>query len=291
MDRRSLLAAGGAMIVAGPAWAAVNKIRVDAQPSLAGLHQTIARIEASSSGRLGVAIHETGTGRRFAYRGDEAFQMMSTVKLLIAGATLARVQQGRERLDRRLDVPTASVSGWSPFSARRAGSSATVLELCRAIMIDSDNGAADLLLAALGGTGRLMQFIRDIGDETTRFESGHAALLEAELGATTPMAMVDNAQRLWLGTVLAPVHREQLLSWAIASRTGRARLRSGLPSGWRSGAKSGTGDPGISNDVAVFWPAGRKPVVVASYLAGTELDATAANAVHARVARALVAAI
>lgn len=291
MDRRTFFAASGSALMAGTAWAATNKLGRAAPLADKRLHDAIARIEASSGGRLGVAMLDTGSGRRFSYRGNERFQMMSTVKLPIAAATLARVQAGKEQLDRRLKVPTGPGWGWSPFTKRRAGSSATIRELCQAATVESDNGAADLLLAAIGAAEALARFLREIGDTVTRIEPGTNQLLQVELGATTPVAMADNAQRLWLGPVLTARHRPQLVDWAVASTTGRPRLRAGLPRAWRAGAKSGTGERGIFNDVAVFWPTGRSPVVVASYLADTRLETDPANAIHARVARALAAAI
>lgn len=312
MDRRTFLVAGGGMLAASSAWAATKKIGVSAPPAAEKLHGIIARIEATSGGRLGVALHDTGTGRRFAYRGNERFPMLSTFKLLLAGATLARVQQGKERLDRRLNVRQSDVQGWAPFAARRAGGTATVAELCRAMTVESDNGAANLMLAAIGGPAALTLFLRQLGDTVTQLDRDEATLnengrdtttppamqgtadplwLSAALAPTTPLAMQDNAERLWLGPVLAPANRAQLIDWAIESRTGMARLRAGLPAGWRAGNKTGTGDDGSYNDVAIFWPTNRRPVVVASYLTGTSLGTDAANAIHAQVARALVTMI
>jgi beta-lactamase class A len=316
MNRRAFLVGGGGLLAASSAWAATRKIEVLAPPAAGKLHDMIARIEAASGGRLGVALHDTGTGRRFAYRGDERFAMCSTFKLLLAGATLARVEQGKERLNRRLNVRRSDVQGWSPFTAQRAGGSATVAELCRAMTVESDNGAANLMLAAMGGPEALTLFLRQIGDTVTRLDRSEPTLNEATpgdardtttpmamqgtserlwLGAalapTTPLAMQHNAERLWLGPVLAPAHRAQLVNWAIECRTGRARLRAGLPAGWRAGNKTGTGDHGTYNDVAIFWPPNRKPVLVASYLTQSNLGTDAANAIHAKVAKALVAMI
>jgi beta-lactamase class A len=62
----------------------------------------LAALEERAGGRLGVAAFDTGSGKRFAYRGDERFPMCSTFKVLAAAAILARVDAGRERLDRRL---------------------------------------------------------------------------------------------------------------------------------------------------------------------------------------------
>jgi beta-lactamase class A len=311
MDRRGFLVAGGAAIAATSGWAATSKIGVLARPAAdpfqdRPFQDRIARIEAASGARLGVALHDTGTGRRFAWRGDERFAMLSTFKLLLAGAVFARVQQGKERLDRRLKVTQSDVVGYSPFATGRAGGTASVAELCRAMTVESDNGAANVMLAAIGGPAAMSLFLRQIGDTATRMDRDAPALTEARpgdrrdgtgerlgwaLAPTTPIAMQDNAERLWLGPMLTPAHRTQLINWAIEARTGRTRLRAGLPARWRAGDKTGTGDDGSNNDVAIFWPPKRKPVVVASCLSANKLTAEAAGAVHAEVARAMVAMI
>ncbi|MEO6214943.1 MAG: class A beta-lactamase [Sphingomonas sp.] len=295
MDRRAFLVAGGVGLVSTSAWAAMRKIEPRHSETTDPLHDAIARIEAESGGRLGVALHDTGTGRRFAYRGNERFAMCSTFKLLLAGAVLARVQQRAERLDRRLPIQGSDVIGHAPFAAKRAGGSATVAELCRAMVVESDNGAANLMLAAIGGPAALTRFLRQIGDPTTRLDRTEPTLNEATPGdsrdTTTPLAMLGSAKRLWLGPVLAPPHRAQLTAWAIECRTGLERLRAGLPKDWRAGDKTGTGDRGTYNDVAIFWPPRRRPMLVTSYLSESKLGTDAGNAVHAQVARALVGMI
>jgi beta-lactamase class A len=163
------------------------------------------------------------------------------------------------------------------------------------MMVESDNGAANLMLAAIGGPAALTRFLRQTGDTVTRLDRTEPSLNEATPGdprdTTTPLAMLGSAERLWLGPVLAPAGRAQLTTWAIECRTGLERLRAGLPKGWRAGDKTGTGDRGTYNDVAIFWPPGRKPVLITSYLAESKLGTDAGNAIHAKVARALVAMI
>ena len=67
-------------------------------------------------------------------------------------------------------------------------------------------------------------------------------------------------------TTLSAASREQLTAWLIANKTGDARLRAGLPNDWRVAGKTGTGEQGTANDVAVVWPSSGAPVIVAVYL-------------------------
>ena len=99
MRRRDVLkgiALGGAAIAAGRLAPAAAK------PVLDGAGAQLAMLERRHGGRLGVAILDTGSGRREGYRGDERFLMCSTFKLLLAAAVLKRVDQGNEQLDRRI---------------------------------------------------------------------------------------------------------------------------------------------------------------------------------------------
>ena len=74
------------------------------------------------------------------------------------------------------------------------------------------------------------------------------------------------------------------------SKTGDTRLKAGLPADWRSGDKTGSGDHGTANDVAVLWPPGRPPILVAAYLTGTDTPMPHRNAIHAGVGRAIASA-
>jgi beta-lactamase class A len=112
----------------------------------------IKRLESESGGRLGVCVLETATGVRHVHRGDERFPMCSTFKVLAAAATLARVDAGKEQLTRRITFTTSALMTYSPVTEKRVGGDGmTVAEICEAAMTWSDNTAANLLLAGLGG--------------------------------------------------------------------------------------------------------------------------------------------
>ncbi len=100
--------------------------------------------------------------------------------------------------------------------------------------------------------------------------AGSLALNEAVPGdprdTTSPIAMLKDLQRVVFGDVLSPASRQQLADWMIANKTGDARLRAGVPRDWRAADKTGTGERGTYNDIGVFWPPGRKPIVVTVYL-------------------------
>ena len=102
--------------------------------------------------------------------------------------------------------------------------------------------------------------------------------------ATPVVALVGDDGVLLAGRVLAPSSAALLGGWMISSTTGRERLRAGLPPDWRVGDKTGTGERGAVNDVAVAWPPGRALIFISCYQSGGDADRPARNLAHARVA-------
>ena len=237
------------------------------------LEKQLAAIEAEVGGRLGVAMLDTASGHVRGRRMHERFPMCSTFKLLLASAVLTRKDHGEEDLARRVVYSHAQVVSYSPVSGPRAGGEGmTIAELCEAALTRSDNTAANLLLESIGGPPVITAFARGLGDALTRLDRNETTLNEAIPGdsrdTTTPAAMVANMRALLLGERLSAASREQLIAWLVANKTGDARLRAGLPKDWRVGDKTGTGDRGTANDIAIVWPTGRAPILVATYLTG-----------------------
>lgn len=251
-------------------------------------NKDFADLEAQSGGRLGVAILDLQTSRRQGWRTDERFPLCSTFKLLASAAVLARVDKGREELGRRIVFAKDDLVVHSPGTKDHVGEPGmTVAALCEATMTLSDNTAGNLILKTLGGPAGLTAWLRRIGDPVSRLDRWEPALNEGRPGdvrdTTTPNAMLANLHRLGLGNVLTPASRQQLKHWLVANQTGDARLRAGAPQGWIVGDKTGSAD-GIANDVGIFWPPRRKPILVCAYLteAGS-ITPDARNAILAKV--------
>jgi beta-lactamase class A len=266
-----------------------------AKGGLAALGETLAKIEAESGGRLGVAVLDTGSAALTGHRTDERFPMCSTFKALAAAAILARVDAGKEQLARRILVEQKDILSYAPVTKQHVGQEMSIAELCDAMVTLSDNSAANLLLASMDGPSSVTQIARSLGDELTRLDRIEPDLNEATPGdvrdTTTPAAMAKNLKALATGKALSAASRDQLITWLVGCKTGDAKLRAGLPKSWRVGDKTGSGNRGSSNDVAVIWPDGHAPVIVTSYLTETTASDDTRNAAHAAVGRAVAAAL
>jgi len=250
----------------------------------------LAALEARAGGRLGVAVLDTGSGRRLTYRGGERFPLCSTFKVLLAGAVLQKVDRGEARLDTRLPYGKADLLAYAPVTtARVAEGGLTIGDLCAAAVEVSDNTAANLLLRALGGPASVTAFARTLGDPVTRLDRTEPTLNEARPGdrrdTTTPAAMVGSLQALLLGPTLPPESRARLEGWMVACTTGGTRLRAGLPPDWAEGDKTGSGARGTVNDVAILRPPHRAPILVAAYFTGSSASGKDRDAVLADVGR------
>jgi len=259
------------------------------------LNGALARIEAESDGRLGVAALDTTDGSRAGHRMDERFAMCSTFKLLAAAAVLARVDAGKEQLSRRVTYAKSDLVTYSPTTEKHVDDGMTLADLCEAALTLSDNTAANLLLANLGGPDGVTAFARSLGDTMTRLDRIETALNEATPGdprdTTTPAAMLANIRALVLGDALSPPSRDQLKKWMLANKTGGGRLRAGLPGDWAVGDKTGSGEFGTTNDIGVIWPPGRAPIVVTIYFTETKAALEQRIAVLASVGRAIAGAM
>ena len=260
----------------------------------------LARIAGDLGGRAGIAVLDTGGGPALLHDAEGTFPLCSTFKLPLAAAILARVEAGRERLDRRLAYGEADLDTYAPVTTRalRAGGpeagTMSVEALCAAALVWSDNTAANLLLGALGGPAALTGFCRDLGDPVTRLDRTEPDLNSAVPGdprdTTRPAAMAATVGKILLGPSLSEAGRARLEGWMTASRTGTKRLRAGLPADWGIGDKTGSGAYGTANVVALLRPPARAPLVAAVYITGSDATSEARDAAHAAIGRIIATA-
>lgn len=195
-------------------------------------------------------------------------------------------------MQQRIKYQQRDLVTYSPITEQHINDGMTVAALCAAAMQYSDNTASNLLMKILGGPGSVTAFARSIGDRQFRLDRWETALNSSIPGdrrdTSTPNAMGVSLQRLALGSALEPHLQAQLQAWLRGNTTGAARIRSSVPANWQVGDKTGTGDYGTANDVAVLWSPQRAPVVVAIYTTQGEKDAKARNDIIASATRIVV---
>ena len=127
---------------------ALSGFALQTTPADAGPGDAIAALERRHGGRLGVFALDVGSGRTLAHRADERFMLFSTFKGVLAAEVLADIEAGREDPKALVPYSAADLLPASPVTSAHVGERALSVEtLCLAIMHQSDNAAANLLLA------------------------------------------------------------------------------------------------------------------------------------------------
>ena len=260
------------------------------------LKAAFARLEAASGGRLGVAARQNESGKTLSYRCGERFPMCSTFKVVAAAAILRDKPQ---ILSQRISIAKGDIQPWSPITEKNLENGLTVAELCAAMLQHSDNTAANLILAQIGGPQGLTAFARSLADTTFRLDRWevelNAAIAGDERDTTTPLAMCRTLQGLVCGQLLPEPARKQLTGWMLGCATGAGRIPAAAPKRWRVAHKSGGGDNGTANDIGLLLPPNKAevkaaPLVVTVYLTGSKLPGADNDKIIASAARLVCAA-
>lgn len=238
--------------------------------ALQSLEQRLAGLATENPGEYGFAALDLESGATVSFNGHQPFPMASTMKIAVAAAYLADVDAGRRTLDETIaGVPAVT--------------------LMDAMITRSDNRATDLLMATLGGPGRIDGWLRHHGLSGIRIDRTIAQLLSDRRDlrdirdSSTPTAMLHLLRLINAGDALTPSSRAMLLDMMRRCATGSNRMRGLLPPGATVEHKTGTLN-GYTGDVGFLtMPDGRRIAVVFFARGGSNRPAvisTAARAIY-----------
>ncbi|WP_109849833.1 class A beta-lactamase [Proteus sp. CA142267] len=234
-------------------------------------------LEKYSQGRLGVALINTEDNSQIIYRGEERFAMASTSKVMAVAAVLKASEKQAGLLDKNITIKKSDLVAYSPITEKHLTTGMTLAELSAATLQYSDNTAMNKILDYLEGPAKVTQFARSINDVTYRLDRKEPELNTAIHGdprdTTSPIAMAKSLQALTLGDALGQSQRQQLVTWLKGNTTGDHSIKAGLPKHWVVGDKTGSGDYGTTNDIAVIWPENHAPLILVVYFTQQEQDA------------------
>ncbi len=268
---------------------------------------------------VGWAVRDLTNGAAAGQNQTLPYPMQSVFKLWLAAYVLEAAERGELRLDETITVTRADLGfPYQPIAKKvdADGYEATIEELVRYIVIDSDNPSADILLRRIGGPTVLTAWLRARGVEGISVDSNERqmhdaagamraapkaerpALLDASLtdgrNAATPEAAVEALARLHRGELLSPGATRRLLAIMAETRTGTNRVKAGLEPGWRWAHKTGSGGEmdgrslGV-NDVGLLTAPDGRVYAVAIFIAGTTEPQAVQEAWMADIARGVIA--
>lgn len=250
-------------------------------------------LERRDDARLGLVAIDTGSGATVTHRAGERFAFASAAKVFIAATVLDDARSGD--LDAVVPIEQRDLLSYAPVTSQHVGSGMTVRALLDAMLRSSDNTAANLLVARVGGPSVVQQWLRGIGDQVTQVVRVEPDLNEAAPGderdTTTPAQFAADLRTVLLGDALRPEDRKMLVETMAGTTTGAATIRAGVPTGWSVADKTGTGSYGVRNDIGIVTPPGRAPIVLVVMTSRSRADAKPVDALVAAATKVTVAAL
>lgn len=246
----------------------------------------ISKIEEKTG--LTIGVHIAGRSLFAGYRDYHRFALCSTFKWILAATVLREVQQNRLGLDQMIGFSKADLVPHAPVTEKYlTDGGLTVEQLCHAILVHSDNVAANLLLRQIGGPEAVTQFCRDNGDTLTRLDRYETELNSNlpgdERDTTTPEAMSRLMLHIFTGESLSRSHTRRIENWMRESQTGKAMICAGTPEIAVVADKTGRGANGAVNDVAIIRMPKYGPLFLSIYTTGGTLTPEQHNAVIANL--------
>ncbi|WP_425426356.1 class A beta-lactamase [Actinokineospora terrae] len=249
-----------------------------------GLAREFAQLERKYDARRGVYAVDTKRDRTVSYQADERFAYASTSKAFAAALVLDATTP--QQLEEPVPIRAADLVANSPVVERAVGGTMTWRELCDAAVRYSDNAAGNLLLRSLGGPAGLQAGLGDQVTSADRYEPDLSSAIPGDPRDTsTPRTMATNLRKFTVDTALPEEDRAMLDDWLRNNTTGTDVIRAGVPRDWVVGDKTGSADYGGRNDIAVLWPPGRDPIVIAVLTSRDKEGAERLDALVADTAR------
>ena len=231
--------------------------------------------------RIGFAAADITHGRAAFVRGGELFPLQSVSKFPVSVALLHMAQTRRLQLERPVTLTRDDIAPGASSLAdnlRRAPLRTTAHRLLEAMLVNSDNTAADALMKISGGPAAIQRTLKDLQVDGIRVDRIERDLQVEALGLAPPInfakpdalaraldeldvleqrkaldrylrdprdtanarGLVKLLVRLTDGRLIQPRFAAMLIDWMKRAKTGGDRLRSGFPQGWIVAHRSGT---------------------------------------------------
>jgi beta-lactamase class A len=246
----------------------------------AALTSDFQKLASGFKGRIGVCVL-TDDKQKACLNTDSRFSIQSVMKLMLGMAVLERVDNKVWTLDKKVLIHRKDLGPFHKPIAKLVGPNgyeATIGELVRRAVADSDNGACEVLIDQLGGIQVVQAYLTRKGIQGMRLDRDERTLQTEIIGLTwktdyvddkaldkaaaavpdtiqaaaykkyqtdirdtsTPLGMAEMLLRLRKGQLLSPASTRYLLDIMESTTTGPDRLKAGISSPWKLAHKTGT---------------------------------------------------
>lgn len=219
------------------------------------LEASIAEIDRSLDGVMGVAIEDLTSGQKFALRADEVFPQASSIKITILAELYRQAQAGKLKLT---DIYTVRSSDLVPDSPIMEGltpgvTQITLRDLVTMMVAVSDNSAANILIDRVG-MENVNSLLDSLGLTHTRLRRKMMDLKAASEGReniSTPGEMMTLLERLYRGRVLNKPLTDDFFK-VLSTKKMDAWMARDLPEELKIADKTGSLE-GVRNDCGLVF--------------------------------------
>jgi len=283
------------------------------------LQGQIAEIAKEANGKVGVYAVVIETGETISLNADERFAMQSVVKVPIAMAVMKLVDEGKFKLDQKIQIAKGEMVPPNMRSPIRDetpnGGERTVRELIRLAISESDGTAADVLQRVAGGASGVQVHIDSLGIGEMRVKYSHKEFGEKwekqYENWVTPKGAVALLNSLWTASGRNASVNERattstdtdgrlsvggaslLLKFMTESNNPRNRIVAGLPRGTVVAHKTGTGGTrdaltSATNDVGIITLPNENQIVIAIFVGDSRADLAIREGVIAKITKIII---
>ncbi len=198
---------------------AVTKPRQDLLVNLVPLRNDVRQIVSETAAdSMSVYIEYLPTGASLSVNNDLRIFPASLSKLPLALAVMKKVEDGKWKMSNELVLLQQDRDpSWGELHKKVIGSTFTIEELLKELLIQSDNTAYNILYRNMAGD-ELENMISELGME---------GLFDKE-GKITAKDYARILRSLYISTYLEPKNSEQVLAW-MTETPYKEYLQSGLP--------------------------------------------------------------
>jgi len=241
---------------------------------------------------LAVAFHDLHTRREFFFNADESFHPASTIKVAVMMEVFNQVEKGIFWLDDELPIVNLfkSIADASFFSINpqddsdtslydKLGSTVTIRELTRMMIVRSSNLATNLLIDKVSAVC-VNALLEELGIEGVRVLRGVEDKKAFSLGmnnTATARGLMQIAKLLVQGKVVSFDASEDMIN-IMRKQEFNEGIPAGLPKKYKVAHKTGWNDY-IYHDFGVIFPDRREPYALAIMTHGFEKNEDAHKAV------------
>lgn len=207
----------------------------------------IKKLAEGKDAEIGVAWMEGNA--MHSMNNERLYPLMSVFKLHVAVALLKDMERRGAAVDTTLNITPEQMrkDTYSPLMKLHPDGrfSITLPQLIRYAIAESDNNAADILIAMAGGIDSVDREIHAMGIKDCHLSETEATMYEAPINSyanwSKPESVVWLLRKLYDGRLLSGEYDRCIKQALTATTTGADKIKAGLSQGMTLAHKTGTG--------------------------------------------------